>query len=456
MEIQSQKHAFRAASFRFALAGLAIAFCAPALAQDEGIKLGVLNDLSGSFADLGGRGSIVAAQMAVDDFGGEVLGQAITIISADTQNKPDIALATARRWIDMEGVDAIIDPVPSSVALGVQELVRETNTISIIASSGLVLTGEHCSSTGFQWAYDTSVLAKGTAAAVVQSGLEDWFFITADVAFGHSLANESKAVVEANGGSVVGEVRHPYISTDFTSFLLQGQASGADVVALANSGADTTNSIKQAMEFGVNQTAKVVALLAFITDIKSLGLETTQGLLLTESFYWTFCDDYLELVKDRAYGTTETGYTPTEVTSARTALAVTTDVVLRLLAPFLPFATEEVWSWWREGSVHTAPWPSAAPLRQAAPEGDVALLHATGGALAALRKVKSEAKVTQRTTFAQVRLELPGADVDHVTSALADLRAAGRVRGDLELTGRSDLEAAVVGAHELDEPPAKR
>lgn len=286
MRIKSPKHAARAASFSFTLATLAIAFSAAALGQDDGVKLGVLNDLSGSFADLGGRGSIVAAQMAVDDFGGEVLGQPISIISADTQNKPDVALATARRWIDVEGVDAIIDPVPSSVALGVQELVRETDRISIIASSGLVLTGEHCSSTGFQWAYDTSVLAKGTAAAVVQSGLKDWFFITADVAFGHSLANESKAVVEANGGSVVGEVRHPYISTDFTSFLLQGQASGADVVALANSGADTTNSIKQAMEFGVNQTAKVVALLAFITDIKSLGLETTQGLLLTESFYW--------------------------------------------------------------------------------------------------------------------------------------------------------------------------
>ena len=203
----------------------------------------------------------------------------------------------------------------------------------------------------------------------------------------------------------------------------------------------------------------LIAGLADVVESATTAFERydhTRALELTESFFWTFCDDYLELVKDRAYGTTEAGYTPSEVTSARTALAVTTDVVLRLLAPFLPFATEEVWSWWQAGSVHTAPWPSAAPLRQAAPEADVALLHATGGALAALRKVKSEAKVTQRTTFAQVRLELPSSDVDHVTRALADLRAAGRVRGELEMAGRSDLDAAVVGAHELDEPPAKR
>src|SRR5699024_2852841 len=161
------------------------------------------------------------------------------------------------------------------------------------------------------------------------------------------------------------------------------------------------------------------------------------------------------LVKDRAYGSTEAGYTPTEVASARTALALTTDVVLRLLAPFLPFATEEVWSWWRSGSIHAAPWPSAAPLRAVVTGADPELLHATGKALAALRKVKSEAKVSQRTTFARVRLELPSSDVDRIGHALADLRAAGRVRGDLEVMGRTDLEEAVVGAHELDEPPAK-
>ncbi len=204
------------------------------------------------------------------------------------------------------------------------------------------------------------------------------------------------------------------------------------------------------------------ALLAALADVVE-GATTsferydhTRALELTETFFWTFCDDYLELVKDRAYGTTDGGYTPTEVTSARTTLALTIDVVLRLLAPFLPFATEEVWSWWRSGSVHTAPWPSSAPLRQAVPDADPALLHATGGALAALRKVKSEAKVSQRTSYAQVRLELPAEDVARVQQALGDLRAAGRVRGDLEVVGRTELEEAVVGAHQLDEPPAKR
>ena len=203
------------------------------------------------------------------------------------------------------------------------------------------------------------------------------------------------------------------------------------------------------------------ALLAGLADVVESATtaferyDHTRALELTETFFWTFCDDYLELVKDRAYGSTEAGYTPTEVASARTALALTTDVVLRLLAPFLPFATEEVWSWWRSGSIHAAPWPSAAPLRAVVTGADPELLHATGKALAALRKVKSEAKVSQRTTFARVRLELPSSDVDRIGHALADLRAAGRVRGDLEVMGRTDLEEAVVGAHELDEPPAK-
>lgn len=260
--------------------------------SEEPLKLGVLNDLTGAFADLGGTGSVVAAQMAVDDFGGQVLGRKIVVISADSQNKPDVAAGIARQWFDAEKVEVILDPVPSAVALSILTLARERGKVVIIASSGLAdLTGKACTQTSFQWAYDTSVLAKGTASTVVKDGHKSWFFITADVAFGHSLANESKAVVLATGGTVKGEAKHPYITSDFSSFILGGQASGADVIALANSGTDTTNAIKQAIEFGVGEGGtRLVALLAFVTQIKSLGLERAKGLLLTESFYWDLND----------------------------------------------------------------------------------------------------------------------------------------------------------------------
>lgn len=261
--------------------------------SEEPLKLGVLNDLTGAFADLGGAGSVVAAQMAVDDFGGQVLGRKIAVISADSQNKPDVATGIARRWFDAEKVDVILDPVPSAVALNINSLARERNKVVIIASSGLAdLTGKACAPTSFQWAYDTSVLAKGTASTVVKDGGKSWYFITADVAFGYSLANESKAVVQANGGTVKGEAKHPYITSDFSSYILQGQSSGADVIALADSGTDTTNAIKQAIEFGIGEGGtKLVALLAFVTQIKSLDLERAKGLLLTESFYWDLNDE---------------------------------------------------------------------------------------------------------------------------------------------------------------------
>lgn len=266
---------------------------AGALRAQEPLKLGVLNDLGGSFADLGGRGSVLAAQMAVDDAGGKVLGRPIVIISADSQNKPDLATGIARQWFDVEKAEAIIDPVPSNVALAVIDLARERNKMVIVASSGIAdVTGKACSHTSFQWAYDTLVLANSTASTVVKEGHKKWFFISADVAFGQSLAAASKAVVLANGGTVVGEVKHPYITSDFSSFILQAQSSGADVIALANSGADATNSVKQAIEFGVGQSEqKLVALLAFVTDIKSLGLERAKGLLLTKSFYWDLNDE---------------------------------------------------------------------------------------------------------------------------------------------------------------------
>jgi branched-chain amino acid transport system substrate-binding protein len=272
---------------------LTLSIVGAACAQ-ESLKLGVLNDFQGSFADLGGAGSILAAQMAVEDFGGQVLGKPIVIISADSQNKPDVATGIARRWFDVEKVDAIIDPVPSTVALGVQDLARERNKMVIVASSGLAdVTGKNCTPTSFQWAYDTLVVARGTASTVAkEEGSKNWFFITSDVAFGHSLANESKAVVLANGGTVKGEVRHPYITADLSSFILQAQASAADVIALANSGADMTNSVRQAIEFGIGQgKTRLVALLAFVTDVKSLGLDQAKGLLLTESFYWDLNDE---------------------------------------------------------------------------------------------------------------------------------------------------------------------
>ena len=275
-----------------AMLALVMSLSGAASAQ-EPIKLGVLNDIQGAFADLGGKGSIVAAQMAVDDFGGKVLGRPITLISADSQNKPDVATGIARQWFDVENVQAIIDPVPSNAALSIQDLARDRNRVVIVASSGLAdLTGKACTPVSFQWAYDTSVLAKGTASTIVKQGYKKWFFITADVAFGYSLANESKSVVLANGGTVVGEAKHPYISSDFSSYIVQAQASGADVIALANSGTDTTNSAEQAIEFGVGQDkTKLVALLAFITQIKSLGLDRARGLLLTESFYWDLNDE---------------------------------------------------------------------------------------------------------------------------------------------------------------------
>ena len=273
-------------------AGLCIGGIAHA---QEPIKLGVLNDLSGAFSDVGGKGSAVAAQLAVDDAGGKVLGRPVTILSADTQNKPDIATALAKRWFDVEHVEAILDPVPSNAALGILELAKAQNKMVLISTSGLAdLTGSKCTSTSFQWAYDTLILAKGTAATVTKNGgAKSWYFITSDVAFGHSLANESKAVVLANGGEVKGEVAHPYLTQEFSSFILQAQGASPDVIALANSGSDTTNAVRQAIEFGVGQDGKtkLVALLAFLPDVKSLGLERAKGLFLTASFYWDMNDE---------------------------------------------------------------------------------------------------------------------------------------------------------------------
>ncbi|WP_428248189.1 ABC transporter substrate-binding protein [Ferrovibrio sp.] len=270
-----------------AVAGLAV----DAVAQAP-LKIGVLNDQGSIFADVSGRGSVAAAEMAVEDFGGKVLGRSIEVVSADTQNKPDIGAGIARRWFDAEGVVAIFDPSPSSVALAVQELAKERGKITVMSSAGTsLLTGKNCSPTGFQWTYDTVALANGTAAGIVREGGDSWFFITSDFAFGHSLEADAKAVVAANNGKVLGQARHPLNLADFSSFILQAQGSRAKVIGLANSGVDAVNAVKQIAEFkALQQGQKLAALTMFITDIHGIGLEIAQGLYLTESFYWGLDD----------------------------------------------------------------------------------------------------------------------------------------------------------------------
>jgi branched-chain amino acid transport system substrate-binding protein len=262
-------------------------FAGTASAQDT-VKIGVLADMSSLYADLGGPGAVVAVQMAVDDFGGTVLGKKIEVVSADHQNKPDVGASIARQWFDEQGVSMITDLTTSSVALAVQEVARQKDKITLVVSAASSdLTGKACSATSVHWAYDTTALANGTGAAVVKAGGDTWFFITADYAFGHALQKDTAAVVEANGGKVLGSVDVPLNTPDFSSFLLQAQASKAKVVGLANAGGDTVNSIKQAAEFGlVAGGQKLAGLLIFLSDIHSLGLQTAQSLQLTESFYW--------------------------------------------------------------------------------------------------------------------------------------------------------------------------
>jgi branched-chain amino acid transport system substrate-binding protein len=252
------------------------------------VKIGVLNDMSGLYADLSGQGSVVAAQMAVEAFGGNVGGAKIEVVGADHQNKADIGSNIARQWFDVDGVDVIVDVPTSSVALAVSDVTREKNKVLLVSGAAASdLTGAKCSPNTIHWTYDTWALANGTGKAVVQTGGDTWFFITADYAFGHALERDTTAVVKASGGKVLGSVRHPLNTADFSSFLLQAQSSGAKVIGLANAGGDTTNSIKQAAEFGIVQGGQSLAgLLVFITDVHALGLQTAQGLVLTEAFYW--------------------------------------------------------------------------------------------------------------------------------------------------------------------------
>ena len=267
-----------------AMSGLLAA--APASAQ--GVKIGVLNDQSGVYADYGGKYSLEAARMAIEDFGGEVLGKKIELVTADHQNKPDLAVAIARRWYDSEGVDMITELTTSSVALAVQELSKEKKKIDIVVGAATSrITGDACTPYSFHWAFDTRALAVGTGGALVKAGGDTWFFLTADYAFGYALEKDTSDIVTANGGKVLGTVRVPLNSSDFSSFLLQAQSSKAKIVGLANAGLDTTNSIKQAAEFGIVKGGqKLAGLLMTISEVHGLGLEAAQGLILTEGFYW--------------------------------------------------------------------------------------------------------------------------------------------------------------------------
>jgi len=277
-----------AASVALAALGLAT----PALAQDKSVKIGVLNDMSSLYADIGGPNSVVAVKMAVEDSGLNKKGWKIEVVSGDHQNKPDVGTNIARQWIDNDKVDAIADTPNSGVALAVSNLVKEKNAVLLNSGAATAdLTGKACTPNTISFTYDTYMLATGTGKALTKAGGDSWYFLTADYAFGHALERDTSAVVTANGGKVLGGVKHPLNTSDFSSFLLQAQASKAKVVGLANAGGDTTNSIKQAAEFGIVAAGqKLAALLLFINDVHSLGLKTAQGLTFTESFYWDLND----------------------------------------------------------------------------------------------------------------------------------------------------------------------
>src|SRR5437588_10013975 len=266
------------AAFAAALTASAALTMLAAQAQisDDVVKIGVMNDMSGLYADISGQGSVEAARMAIADFGGTVNGKKIELVSADHQNKPDVGGAIARQWYDDDKVDAIVDVPTSSVALAVQDVARERKKVFLISGAAASdLTGKACSPTGIHWTYDTVSLANGTGSAVVKAGGDTWFFLTADYAFGHALERDTEAVVLKNGGKVLGKVRAPLNTQDFSSFLLQAQASKAKIIGLANAGGDTTNSIKQAAEFGIVKGGQNLAgLLVFLTDIHALGLPT--------------------------------------------------------------------------------------------------------------------------------------------------------------------------------------
>ena len=289
-------HARRMAAL---LAATTLSFAGSAFADDKVVKIGVLNDMSSLYADIGGPNSVAAINMAVEDSGMKAKGWTIEVISGDHQNKPDIGVNIGRQWIDTQKVDVIMDTPNSGVALAVSNLVKEKNSILINSGGASAdLTGKACNANTISYTYDTYMLANGTGKALTNAGGDSWFFLTADYAFGHALERDTSAVVTANGGKVLGSVKHPLNTADFSSFLLQAQSSKAKVIGLANAGGDTTNAIKQASEFGIVQGGqKLAALLLFVNDVHALGLKVAQGLTFTESFYWDLNDKTREWSK---------------------------------------------------------------------------------------------------------------------------------------------------------------
>lgn len=291
---------------------LAVTTAGVAFAQDKTVKIGVLTDNSGLYADLGGPGSTVAAQMAIEDSGLAAKGWKLDLISADHQNKPDVATAIARQWIDVEKVDVFMDVLNSGVALAVNNVVKEKNSVMINSGAATSdLTNAQCTPNTVHWTYDTYMLAHSTGQALVKAGGDTWFFITADYAFGHALERDTAAVVTASGGKVLGDVKVPLNNADFSSFLLQAQASKAKIIGMANAGGDTSNTIKQAAEFGIVKGGqKLAGLLLFLTDVHSLGLNVAQGLNLSSTFYWdendqtrAFSKRFAERMKNKAMPT---------------------------------------------------------------------------------------------------------------------------------------------------------
>ncbi len=275
-----------------------LAFAAAALvgtaaqAQELSVKIGVLTDMSGLYTDDTGLGSLAAAKLAVQDFDPAAHGMKVEIISADHQNKPDLGSSIARQWFDVDHVDAIVDVPTSSVALAVNEVVREKNKVFLVSGAAISdLTGPKCSPNTVHWTYDTWMLANSTGKSIVKTGGDTWFFLTADYAFGHALERDTTAVIKANGGQVLGAVAHPLSNQDFSSFLLQAQTSKAKIIGLANAGGDTINAIKQGAEFGIQAGGQhFAALLFYVADVQALGLKVAQGLVLTETFYWDMND----------------------------------------------------------------------------------------------------------------------------------------------------------------------
>jgi len=312
-ERKSLMNAFKRSLLALAIAGTLVAGAAQAQISDNMIKIGVLSDMSSLYTDLAGAGSVAAARMAVEDSGIEKRGYKVEIVSADHQNKPDVGSGIARQWYDVDKVDVIVDVPNSGVALAVNQITRDKGKVFLAngpASSDL--TGKACSPNTVHWTYDTWMLANGTGSAIVKSGGDTWFFLTADYAFGLALERDTEAVVLKNGGKVLGKVRAPINTQDFSSFLLQAQASKAKIIGLANAGGDTTNSIKQAAEFGIVKGGQNLAgLLVFLTDIHALGLPTAQGLIVTNTFYWDMNDQTRAFAK--RFAAVDKGIHPTMV-----------------------------------------------------------------------------------------------------------------------------------------------